>query len=215
MKAQNQQAIIKSYYELFRYQYVSGELEFGRKPLPKHGMALETVMIEDFDNVEKLNFTCSKGNMNFTHEYMWIPDVDPVTGEDNGYYEQIDSTSANLDNYYTKTEIDAIVTTIDNTTSAISGRVTAIETELGNHNWKYAGSATEGGAATKIVETSKDTDSYQDILLANSTHESAEYAASSAAQINPSTGTLKVNAISLGEAILTYDAVSESVVVNY
>lgn len=78
MKAQNQQAIIKSYYELFRYQYVSGELEFGRKPLPKHGMALETVMIEDFDNVEKLNFTCSKGNMNFTHEYMWIPEPDGV-----------------------------------------------------------------------------------------------------------------------------------------
>ncbi len=152
---------------------------------------------------------------NMYYEYMWIPDIDPETGEDNGYYEQIDSTSANLDNYYTKTEIDSIVNTIDNTTSAISGRVTAIETELGNHNWKYAGSSTEGGAATKIVETSKDTDAYQDILLANSTHESAEYAASSVAQINPSTGTLKVNAISLGEATLTYDAVSESVVVNY
>ena len=70
--------MIKSYYELYRYQYVSGELGFGRKPLPKHGMALETVMIEDFDNVEKLQFTTSKGNMKFTHEYMWVPEPDGV-----------------------------------------------------------------------------------------------------------------------------------------
>lgn len=152
---------------------------------------------------------------NMYYEYMWIPDIDPDTGEDDGYYEQIDSTSANLDNYYTKEEIDDITDAIDETISALADRVSAIEDELETHNWQYAGSATEGGAATNIVETSKDTDAYQDVLLANSNHTAAEYAASSVAQINPSTGTLKVNAISLGEATLTYDAVSESVVVNY
>ena len=66
------------YYEMYRYQYVSGELEFGRKPLPKHGMALETVMREDFEHVEELIFTSSKGNANFKHEYVWSPKSDGV-----------------------------------------------------------------------------------------------------------------------------------------
>jgi hypothetical protein len=78
MKAQNLQAMMNPHCELYRYQYVSGELEFGRIPLPKHGMALETVMIEDFMNKEKLNFASSKGNMIFKHEYMWIPEPDGV-----------------------------------------------------------------------------------------------------------------------------------------
>ena len=64
--------------EMYRYQYVSGELEFGRKPLPKHGMALETVMIEDFDHANELIFTSSKGNANFKHEYVWSPKSDGV-----------------------------------------------------------------------------------------------------------------------------------------
>jgi len=181
--------------------------------------------VEIVDNYEELPLVGDKYTIYFVPdqesgdnrylEYMWIPDVDPETGEDNGYYEQIDSTSANLENYYNKTEIDGIVTTINNTITALGGRVTAIETELGHHNWNYAGSATEGGAATKIVETSKDTDGFQDVLLANSGHDAAEYAAGSAAQVNPSTGALKINAISLGAATIVYDAVSESVVVNY
>lgn len=67
-----------NYSEMYRYQYVSGELEFGRKPLPKHDMALETVMIEDFDHAVELKFTSSKGNANFKHEYVWSPKSDGV-----------------------------------------------------------------------------------------------------------------------------------------
>ena len=80
------------YFDLYRYQYVSGELEFGRKPLPKHGMALEKVLIEDFDHKEELKFTSSRGNQNFKHEYVWSPKSDGVVtvfklghGRENGF----------------------------------------------------------------------------------------------------------------------------------
>ena len=105
--------------------------------------------------------------------------------------------------------------TIMNRLSAAEDDIDDIETELGQHNWLYAGSATEGGAATNVVETSVSANGYQDVLIAGSQHNSVEYAAESKAQINPSTGALKVSSIVLGGATLVFDSTTESLVVNF
>ena len=93
------------------------------------------------------------------------------------------------------------------------GDIDDLETELASHDFKYAGSQTENGAADNVVETSDSTNADREILFANSDHDAVNYA--STAKINPSTGMLTVNSIKLGGAVLTFDSVSESLVVNF
>lgn len=66
-----------SNYSIFQYQFCSGELEMGERPL-KRKEALERVMIEDYLRENKLVFTSTKRNVEFKREYMWIPEPDGV-----------------------------------------------------------------------------------------------------------------------------------------
>ena len=73
-------------------------------------------------------------------EYMWISVIDEQTGTDNGYYEEIGITEADLTKYYTKTEVDAKETAINNaigtdsTAGTIKGRIKAAEDAIGTIN---------------------------------------------------------------------------------
>lgn len=58
-------------FELYKYQFAGGELEFGVVPL-KSDVALETVLIEDYLWHERFNFL-AKDNVVYNREYMWIP----------------------------------------------------------------------------------------------------------------------------------------------
>ena len=99
--------------------------------------------------------------------------------------------------------------------SDLQSDIDDINDELATHNWLYAGSATENGAATKVVETETQNDDYQDILVASTDHTATEYAKDSKAQINPSTGDLKVKSVTLGAMTMVYDPTTESVVFNF
>ena len=63
--------------ELFKYQFASGELELGGLPALKQKVALETVMIEDQKWENRFEFVSAK-NLDFKHEYLWIPIPDGV-----------------------------------------------------------------------------------------------------------------------------------------
>ena len=272
-------------------------------------------------------------NNTFT-EYMWIETNDPNEGD--GYYEELGLTEADLSNYYSKTEFNAIVGTLDPTAAGyqtIDTRITALEndsadadalaaeitarqnadnrfdallgsgsmdptavgyqtfdaritanasdisdledaadrfdallgsvamdptaqgyetfdaritanandisdvvsdladevTARGNaddalsdrldtleaHDFLYAGSATEGGAATNVVETaaSASDNTEHEVLFANANHDAVEY--SNKATFNPSTGNLTVTTLTLGQATLSFDATTESVVFSF
>lgn len=65
-------------YDIYRYQFASGELELGGRPPLRPKVALETVMIEDYLREDRFVFTSAKSNLDYKHEYMWIPELDGV-----------------------------------------------------------------------------------------------------------------------------------------
>ena len=65
------------------------------------------------------------GHTKYT-EYMWVADATLTAG---GYYEEIGITEADLDEYYTKTEVDTIIGT-DSTANTVKGRIKANENAI-------------------------------------------------------------------------------------
>jgi chromosome segregation ATPase len=107
----------------------------------------------------------------------------------------------------------ARVTTAEGDIDALETRAGDLETELATHDFKYAGSQTENGAADNVVETVTTANEDREVLLASHDKDAVEYAAG--VKVNPSTGQLTVNSIKLGAATLTFDTNTESLVVNF
>lgn len=63
-------------------------------------------------------------------EYIWIPNVDEESSEDPGYFEKIGTSSADLSNYYTKTEVQNLLasTTVASATTATTATALASST---------------------------------------------------------------------------------------
>jgi len=62
-------------YSLFKYQFMSGELVLGERALtPK--VALDVVMIEDFQRENKLRFVDTADKRDMKREYLWVPKID-------------------------------------------------------------------------------------------------------------------------------------------
>ena len=87
-----------------------------------------------------------------------------------------------------------------------------IDTYAGS-DWLFAGSSTNKGAALKVDQAATTDNEEQPVLVKGSTTGDVEY--SSGVTINPSTNAITVTAIKLGAATITYDASTESVVVNF
>jgi hypothetical protein len=105
------------------------------------------------------------------------------------------------------------VTTAEGDIDALETRAGDLETELASHDFKYAGSQTENGAADNVVETVTTANEDREVLLASHDKDAVEYA--SGVKVNPSIGQLAINSIKLGAATLTFDTNSESLVVNF
>jgi len=105
------------------------------------------------------------------------------------------------------------VTTAEGDIDALETRAGNLETELASHDFKYAGSQTENGAADNVVVTATSANEERELLLASHDKDAVEYA--SGVKVNPSTGQLAINSIKLGAATLTFDTNSESLVVNF
>lgn len=96
---------------------------------------------------------------------------------------------------------------------ALEGRATDLEEELATHDFKYAGSQTENGAADNVVETASTADAERPVLFANADKDAVEYNNNITA--NPSAGTVTMTALKLGAATITFDSNTESLVVNF
>ena len=68
------------------------------------------------------------GNTNKYNEYIWVTDQ---TLQDGGYYENIGTTEADLTNYYTKSEVDNLLSNSDSSVEAIKEDLEAADVALG------------------------------------------------------------------------------------
>ena len=144
-------------------------------------------------------------------EWMWVvPDSEhPETA----YFEEIGIAEADLGNYYTKDEIDAVVGDLDDydtSKGTVSDRLDALDV----HTHLYAGSQTAGGPADNVVETNQSTDNnLHDLIVAGANHDSVDY--TTHVTVNTSTGQIAPGSVKLGAAVMEYDSNTQSIVVNF
>lgn len=130
----------------------------------------------------------------------------------------------------TQTQLDTLSQTVtDNKTASdakdaeLQQGVDDINTELAKHNWNYANSSNENGAADKVVQTESTETVSQSVLVAGNDNTVQTV---SKAKVNASTGDVTtegkvtadsavVNSLTVGGATLTYDKDTDTLAVDF
>ena len=95
----------------------------------------------------------------------------------------------------------------------LQGNIDAVEDKIDAHSFNYAGSDSEGGAANTVKQSVSNTSADQHVLLASTNNTGVEY--SDNIKVNAANGSMILNAIKLGDATITFDAATESLVFNF
>ncbi len=142
-------------------------------------------------------------------------DIDALEAADTAMDTRMDTAESDIDNLEAALgdATNPATGTVRARLNTAESDIDALETELASHDFKYAGSQSEGGAADNVVETAATADADREVLIANADKDAVNYASN--VKVNPSTGAVTLNAIKLGAATVTYDSTTASLVVNF